>query len=296
MAVKRIIKFILRLAVAAGIVVGAYFGITAIFGGNHKVNMIANVARETKISTEVKSSANGLFSYATANHLRVKISVMDDINDVLVEYFDYYINLSSFENYPNETKRSEISNKIKDVVSKAKSTSDYLSLVESANESIKEQRILITAKQYAEQIKSMFELDELLKDYVYQVNYGMENTGIVREAQLEMMKDYSKAIFYDSVYGEELEKNSSKSNLTNGETTSFTSTYNKFTEKQTLNVNGDKETNFAWFYMNIDKTRLKQFYVLDKAGKENYKTNSVSGEQEMKYFNSLYNYLSQNNF
>ena len=80
---------------------------------------------------------------------------MDDINDVLVEYFDYYINLSSFENYPNETKRSEISNKIKDVVSKAKSTSDYLSLVESANESIKEQRILITAKQYAEQIKKV---------------------------------------------------------------------------------------------------------------------------------------------
>ena len=302
MAIKRIIKFILRLAVAAGIVVGAYFGMTAIFGGNNKVNIIANVARESKISIKAKSStktqdaSQNLKNNTNDYVLKIKISAMDDINDVLVEYFNYYINLSSFENHPNEIKRSEVADKIREVVQKIDNTSECMTLVFSANSSIKEQRVLLTAKHYAEQIKSMLELDELLKDYVYQVNYGMSSTGIVKEAQLEMMKDYSKAIFYDSIYGEELEKNSAKSNLTLNEETSFTKTYTKFKNKQSLNINGDKETTFAWFYMNISKNKLNEFYVLNKTGKETYKNNSFENETDKMYLDSLYNYLLEANF
>lgn len=302
MAIKRIIKFILRLAVAAGIVVGAYFGIIAIFGGKYKVNMIANVARETKISTEAKSSTKTAdvsqdLQYSTNNYvLKIKISAMDDINDVLVEYFNYYINLSCFENHANEGKRAEIVKKIKEVDQIIDKTSEYMTLVVSANSGIKEQRVLLTAKQYAEQIKAMFELDELLKEYVYEVNYNMTSTGIVREAQLEMMKDYSKAIFYDSIYGEELEKTSAKSNLTLNEETSFTKTYTKFMNKQELNINGDKETTFAWFYMNIDKTKLNEFYVLNDTDKQFYKNNSLSEDTDKMYFNSLYNYLLEANY
>ena len=113
MALKRIIKFVLRLVVAAGIVVGAYFGITALFGGKNKANTIVNVARETKISTEAKASANNLYNQSSDYNLKIKITVMNDINNVLIEYFDYYVNISCYENHPNEAKRSEVENKIR---------------------------------------------------------------------------------------------------------------------------------------------------------------------------------------
>ncbi len=150
--------------------------------------------------------------------------------------------------------------------------------------------------EFAEQIKCMFELDELLKNYVYEVNYGMTSTGIVREAQLEMMKDYSKAIFYDSIYGDELDNDSAKSNLTSNEETSFTKAYTKFKNKQELNINGDKETNFAWFYMKIDKQKLNSFYILNRAEKENYKNNILDDVTEKTYFSALYNYLLEANY
>ena len=296
MALKRIIKFVLRLVVAAGIVVGAYFGITALFGGKNKANTIVNVARETKISTEAKASANNLYNQSSDYNLKIKITVMNDINNVLIEYFDYYVNISCYENHPNEAKRSEVENKIKEAREKIKATREYMALVDSANESIKQQRVLLTAKQYAEQIKFMFELDELLKNYVYEVNYGLTSTGIVIEAQLEMMKDYSKAIFYDAVYGEELEKNSTKSSLTTNEESSFTKTYTKFMNKQKLNINGDRETTFTWFYMKMDKNKLNSFYVINRTEKEYYKNNMIDDVTEKMYFSALYNYLLEANF
>ena len=297
MAVKRIVKFILKLAVAGGILVGAYFGITALFGKNNKVNLIADTARETGVSQKLTSSTSELLSKVSDSNyaLKVRISAMDDINSVLVEYFDYYTNISQFENKHNDSKKAEIVKSINDVNKIVDQTIEYMRLVNSAtNDEIKNQRVVITAKHYTEQIKAMIELDELLKSYVYEVNYDLVSTGIVKEAQLEMMKDYSKAVFYDSIY-QKIETTDSISILTSNQETSFTRTYTKFKNKQALNVNGDRETHFAWFYMYMDKAELNEFYKLDKDQKQTYK-NTRDTETKRMYFDSLYNYLMENSF
>ena len=220
---------------------------------------------------------------------------MDDINSVLVEYFDYYTNISQFENKHNDSKKAEIVKSINDVNKIVDQTIEYMRLVNSAtNDEIKNQRVVITAKHYTEQIKAMIELDELLKSYVYEVNYDLVSTGIVKEAQLEMMKDYSKAVFYDSIY-QKIETTDSISVLTSNQETSFTRTYTKFKNKQALNVNGDRETHFAWFYMYMDKAELNEFYKLDKDQKQTYK-NTRDTETKRMYFDSLYNYLMENSF
>lgn len=316
MATKRIVKFILKLAVAAAIVVGGFFGIKALFDAKNKNNLISETAISAKISEKVLNSATDLENKSDNYRTRVKISTMQSINKVLVNYFDYYVTLTFFEQKPNEASREKIISKIKELSEKVDATKNSLQFINtSLSTELKEQRIIYSANLYAEQTRLLFELDELLQKYVYEVNYAidmaaiaeradiegldeyyMESSGIAYESKLEMMKDYCKTAFNTWIVNAIDKPGELSGELVNKDKqTNFAKVLEKYFDRQLFDVNGDEEVHFSWYYMNISKTKLNNFYRLNDADKSDFE-NTVSSETERKYFNSLYKYLSRTSF
>ena len=293
MAAKRIFKFILKMIVAAAIVVGAYFGISAIANRGGNPNNIIDVSNSENISVKLVSSHDGLQS-EDAN-LQTKINVLDNINIVLLDYYNYYMMLTPYKNYPSTVGDDVLINKIKELSNQINSTSRFNLMTKVSvtnNATLKEQRILLTAKEYAKQTKLLFEVNELLRQYVYESNYNLSSTGVVYEAQLEMIKDFAKAIFN---YGldEKIDITVPENVLQSGENTSFLSTFNKFRNRQSLAVNGNLEVSFVKFYNEMSKEDLSSFYILSLSEKQ-IVVNNKSERQKM-YFNSLLEYIKQDN-
>ena len=291
MAAKNIFKFFLKLIVAAGIVAGAYFGISALINSKDNSNQISTTSQGLNIVANLQNSGQSLASKSDYN-TSAKLLRLNDITNVLIDYYNHYVNLSSFENHSDNSAKEQIISKIKELDQKIKTTQNSLTLIDSSsNDTVKKQRIQISAGYYINQTQAFFELDELLKDYVYKVNYNVSVSGIVYEAQLEMMKDYCKAMF-DEYIVKAIGDTSVLSNLLvdKSNQTNFLAVLQKYFNKQELNVNSDTEVHFAWYYMNIDKSQLNGFYKLNHIEKSNYK-NSFS-ETEKKYFDNLYNYLN----
>ena len=316
MAAKRIFKFLLKLAIAAGIVVGGFFGVKALIDSKNKHNLISSTSISLNVSDKVLNSATNLQNKSENYNTRVKIGVLSSINKVLVDYYNYYVSLSVFEEKPNDVERYKIVSKIQQLAQKADETKDSLRFIDSsANSTLKEQRIVFSANLYVEQTTLMFELDELLQKYVYEVNYAidmdavaemaeiegleeyyMESTGIAYEAKLEMMKDYCKAVFNAHIVGKIDKPDELSGVLVNKDKeTNFAKVLDKYFDRQSFDVNGDEEVHFSQFYMNMGKTQLNNFYKADDEGKSVFE-NSFSGETAKKYFNSLYKYLNRTSF
>ncbi len=300
MATTRIVKFILKLAVAAAIVVGGFFGIKALVNAHNKNNLISNTSTSLNISKSVLETPTKFTeeegrssSYIT----NTKIGKIISINAVLVDYFDYYVSLTPFEQKANESLRDEIVSKINELSNKIDTTKNSLNFINSTISSqSKEERIVYSANLYIEQTKLLFEIDEMLQKYVYEVNYGVSVTGIAYEAKLEMIKDYCKTAFNSWIVDKMERADELDGKLVDKDKeTNFAKVLDKYFEKQDFDVNGDEEVHFSWYYMNIDKSKLNDFYKLNDAEKNDYK-NSLSDETEWTYFSSLYKYLNRTSF
>ncbi len=296
MAAKRIFKFILKMLVAAGIVVGAYFGISALVNKGGNPNSIIDASNKAEITTKMALSHKDLESSQV--NLQTKIDVLDKINVVLTDYYNYYLTLTPYKNYQqNKVTDGVVIDKINELKNQIEVTTRYMAMTinVSDNASLKEQRVLLTAKEYEKQTKLLFEVDELLKQYVYESNYNLNGTGIVYEVQLEMIKDYSKAIFNFAIKDNidySIPDDVLREGDNNHTTTSFIDVVYKFTNRQTLAVNGNVEVSFVQFYGEIDKMELNSFYLLNQSEKQTL-VNSILDETKKMYFDSLLQYLKQ---
>ncbi|MBO7508017.1 MAG: hypothetical protein J6T39_00020 [Clostridia bacterium] len=302
MAVKRIFKFALRIAVVVGIIAGVYFGISAINRNKNAYTRIVEAARETKIETKINSSYDDLVSIAQNNSLQKTMAVVcNKMTDALVQYYTHYVNLTCFENTSNSGDRDEIVTKIHALSKAIDETALRLenTMKITGNQTEKNKRFIKTLEAYFEQTKILIEVDELLKDYVYTVNYGVESTGYVYEAQLEMVKDYAKTVFEIAIYGkqEATSLSGKEALLTDVSTeTGFRKVIQKFFDRSTLNTNSDKEVFFAQDYMTIDKQTLKCMYELTTSDEKQVYINAIEDETVKLNLTKVYNYMEQANY
>ena len=303
MTAKRIFGFVLRIAVIVGIILGLYFGISAIVDSKRTTQISevsANAGIQQKSATlnagienEIDTNSNMTLSRKSLARRCV------EINKFLVEYFDYYVRLSSFENASNVSKKEDIIekiNKLKKQIDESQTRLNNLKNCTISEE--RERRFVITLEVFFEETKNLFEIDSLLKDYVYTVNYKTDNTGIVYEAQLEMVKDYCKAVFDEAIYGKH---NSSELNniLTNiSEKTSFSVVLQKFNTRSQINSNSDVEVYFSQDYMKADKDALKTMFLYETDNqKQEYITsitsavNSEENRTLQRYLLEVYRYM-----
>ena len=297
MALKRIVKFVLQMAVAAAVLVGGYFLIKSWTTKNTDSERIAAATISEKFTAKVNESRDGIWENSTGS-LKARMNALDKINDVLLRYYDYYVKLSLFENKESASTRNQVLNKFDEMMEEVANTREYVRLFETSNDEVLPQRVRLAAGAYVDQTKTFFELVELLKNHVYTSNYGLESTCVVYEAQLEMVKDYCKTAFYQGIYGK-LDNVNVSDILTIDEPTSFSNTIEKFNEKyssdNTKNVNSTVEILFTKFYMMLDKTELANYYSYSSEDKVSY-VESIEDQAQKLGFNYLQQYLLQEGF
>ena len=294
MAAKRIVKFIIKMIVTAGIVVGAYFGISALVN-KPNTNNIINASTNVSLVTKLQESHTDVVSDNV--NLQPKIDVLDKINIAMLDYYDYYISLTPFKKYNSDISEGAIINKIDELSKQVELTTRYnTSINSSTNNALKQEKVLLTAKEYAKQTKLLFELNDLLKRYIYQGCYNLTSTGIVYEAQLEMIKDYSRAVFNFAIEDKinyNIPENILKEGNIEHTSASFIDVMYKFNDRQTLAVNGNVEVSFVQYYDKMDKTELNSFYLLNNTQKEEKVSHGIDDITKKMYFDSLLQYLKQ---
>ena len=296
MATKNIVKFLLRLVVAAAIIVGAVFLVSALTSKRDS-EVILKASIKNEISVKYKSAYEGLLAKTETNTVKyIMISSCNKINDVLVEYYDYYLNMTSFEHKQNDSKRDQIVKKIEKLSTKIDDTSQSVKLLNTSGLGQNEYNLrwINATNNLVDQTKLMFEIDDLLQEYVYETNYQLTSTGIVNEAQLEMMKDYAKVAF-DRNIANNVTEQESPTILVANEETSFAKVINKFFNRQKKNTNGSVETNFASEYMNIDLSLLTPFYAFNESEKQAYIA-SIEDVTERNLVDRVFQYMAQSSF
>src|SRR5574344_460429 len=253
---KNVLKFVLRIVVTVAIIGGIVFGITWIVNPHTDPNKLCSVSAEKDINASMCSLLNGEKSIynivdRTSNKNFIsttkvdssKISDCDNINIVLIDYYHYYINLTCFENKTDSGAKKAIESKINELVGKIKTTQAKLAIAYSANEDAGlevNERLKYVANAYDSQTQCFIQLDDMLKSYVQNVNYKTNTYNYVVEAQLEMMKEYSKAVFSESLKGKFYDGSVPNALLTDNSQNSFTKVFTKFTtiyDKKTVDVN-----------------------------------------------------------
>ena len=296
MATKRILKFVLKMAIAGLILAGIVFGIVKVTSPKKEKFEIINTSNNCAITTQYSDSYDGMLQYAPSATLKyTRIVYTNKINDVLLESYKYYISLSMFENYPNNSLKAEIKNQIKKLSNQISKTIEMAKLVKAEglqNDEV-QRRLTNYVADYFEQTKIFIELNDMLKDYVYEVNYGRVTTGNVYETQLEMIRDFSKTVFNKEIY-EKYESQGNDTILLDTSNTSFGKVIQKFNERQANNTNGDKEVKFAERYMDLGDEVLYEFYshTIDKQEYANNVQDSVTKSN----LNYLFDYIAQANF
>ena len=303
MTAKRIFSFVLRIVVVVGIVLGLYFGISAIVESKRttqisEVSALAKIDQKSNtLNTEIEAELDGNHDLAASRETVARRCVF--INKFLIEYFDYYVRLASFENSPNGEQKANIIEKINQLSKQINESQTRLNNLKNCSiAEERERRFVRTMEVFFEETKNLFEIDELLKDYVYKVNYKTDCTGIVYEAQLEMLKDYCKAMFDEYIYGKHENVGETDPLTTSLYNTSFTSVLNKFNGRGPLDTNSDVEVYFAQDYMKINKDALKTMFLFrTDTQKEEYITsitsavNSAENQTLQRYLLETYRYM-----
>lgn len=307
MAVKRIVKFVLRLLVVVLLLVGVYFGIKYINDKNNSATDIIVASANKKITQNVAESYDGLLGKVQTNTPQyVRVKNCNDINDFLIEYYNYYASLSCFENGSKDNSaRKSVMSTIDKLSSQIETTKYNLNLAKADGLLPLElqRRVESTANAYFEQTKTFLKLADQLKDYVYKVNYNTQNSGIVYEAQLQMVKDYAQTVFDLAIYGHYADDSSQQSYnlLVNAEQSNFSKVMQKFNARASKNTNGNIEVSFADYYMDISSSVLTEFYSkATNSDKANY-ISSLAGESAEaitvhRYLLATYDYIMQTAF
>lgn len=299
MAVKRIVKFVLKMVVAAAVVVGGYFLIKHFTSKSESATDIINKSQTQEIAVNYQNSYDGLINSATANTpQRTRIYQTNNINKLLLEYYNHYMTLTGFQSKNSDATKNEIIKQMENLLEQTKITKSHLdtlkSTPDSANyEAEKNERLRVVANDYFEQTKMFFELNDTLKNYVIQTNYGSENLFTVYEMQLEIVKEYAKYVFEQEIYGK-YNESSGGALITSTNSTSFSSVLEKFNQRQVANRNSREETRLFLRYSVIEKADLYNYFshISDKA---EY-INSIENQTKKQAMEFLHNYLLQDKF
>lgn len=278
---KKILKFILKIAVAGAIVVALIFGISALTAPKTTTMDLVNVSTDKNIQTRLASSHDGIYAYTTSNNNnytgqnKVNATVVDGLNkvgEILELYYDHYINLTCFENKANNSLKSNLTKQIKDLSKKIDETTRYFNEVKSAsatNYIEVNSRITKMFNAYVLQTEQLFVVCSDLQDYVYAVNYKTNSATSKTEAVLQMALDYSKAVF-DNCISNNVTGTKSYSLLTESAETSLKTVYGKVMAMSDLDQNFDTETGFIATYFEIEKKFLNEYYALSNTSKSGY--------------------------
>lgn len=286
MASKNIMKFILKMVVAGLILAGIIYAIVKLTSPKTSQNEIINTSNNYNISEKYAQSFGDDFviyaNDAPSPNRKIRLSNANKINYFLLEHYDYYLSLTLFENTEQNADKEQIQNLIKSLSEQTDKTLETarLTKVQNLDNAERQRRLSNYADDYFKQTKIFFELNERLKNYVYKVNYNKTSTGIVYESQLEMVRDYCKAVFDNEIF-DKYNDESAVDMITSGSDSSFSKVVYKFNNKSVDNKNSDIETKFVERYMTINKQTLKEFYCAmqegSRTGKQDY-INSITGE------------------
>lgn len=280
---KNIFKFILRMAVTAGIVVGA-IALVMHFTNKASENLaIVNLSQELNISKKLDDSHKNLQSIVNTNNQKPftgnkvneqVIGAVVLINDVLEDYYDHYITLTCFTNTQDANLKTAITKNINKLNEKIAVSTQKLAEVNSASDSNpteKNSRIVSLFNVLCSQTEVLFETCSLLKQYVYTVNYQTDILINKTEAVLELAKDYSKVIF-DTQISENVFAQKAITLVTDGDETGFVRVCQKALDISAEDASQD-EINFVNNYTKINKIYLTEFYGYTTAQKNVYVNN-----------------------
>ena len=292
---KNIIKFILRMAVVAGIVVGIVFAINH-FTGRKDALLVSNKSVDSNIVERYVESATDVESYIESNTAkRKRIDALNKINTVLIEYYNHYLTNSIFENSKDEGFAKSIVKEIEILETKIDDTKYYMNLAKSngISQTERDLRVNNVINFYLAQTEQLFKINDMLKNYVYKVNYKFTSPKSVYEVQLEMIKDYSKYVFDNEINGK-INADNLGDTLSSPQQNGFLKVYDKFMNRQKFSVNGDKETKLFDRYSSITNEYLTEFYnhVFDQQGY----IESVEDMSMKNNLDALYNYIMQSSF
>lgn len=280
--------------VAAGIVAGAVFLIVYFTSPHSNATAIANASYETNFVEKYEKSYVNLSNYATSASKKKVINLTNKINEFLLEYYSHYLTQSNFENKIVDAKRNVVINKTNELLEKVSKTTEFLGLTKASSVPQVEidKRFEKTAGFYLEQTKLLFELDNLIKEYVDEANYQSNTVRSTYEVQLQMVKDYAKCIFDNEIYGHFYD--TLGANISSTRADSFEAVLEKFNSRQKVESNSTVEVRFYLTYPTIEASYLNDFY-LSTNDKQNY---AYSIENETMRYAVVYllNYINQSSF
>lgn len=317
---KKALKFILRMIVTVVIVVGVIYGAMWISGRDKQNTQIVNLSQSLNISTTYKNSYQDIVATVQANNQNtfddkasdVVVKGAVDVANFLVDYYDHYVVLTSFENSADGNLKQNIVSKIETVDAKIKNTKKLLGQVNSCSPTNfveKNKRIKNMFAALCDQNNEMFQLCSLLKTYVYKANYQSQVCTSKTEAVFEVAYDFAKKIFETEIV-QNINLSKGLAYLSSSVGTDF---YKVLALTKTPATHSQIEINFIASYFKIEKTFAGAYFLLNTQQKaeyvqtlanfvtqapENETTEQAAqrlqnGQNQQKYIQSLHAYLVQ---
>lgn len=258
---KNIIKFVLRLAVAAAIVVGIIFGVSYLIQPKFDAAKITKAESEYNIVEKLEKSYIGFEknsvmnlslaeiipdfpSQYSADTKNTTLPASKKVSDILSVYYQYYLSLSGYIRSADNNYQGSVLNQMEKLNNQLDKTIEYL---EFANAYARSKTLYLQnysddpvffaradkyVESYQKQTSLLIKLVEDMRKYVCKTNYK-SNAADFRyagEVKLEVLKDYAKTLFLDELNGK-LKEMGVGPMLSDSSETSFTKTYEKFIAK-----------------------------------------------------------------
>lgn len=283
---KNIVKFMLRMVVAAVILFVVVYGIIWVTKPKDSKEDLLKLSTEKDIPLNIAMSTNNFPDKVSSNAYtgedKVNYTMTEylvSINALLRLYYNHYIELTAYVSNNDNSLSADISNYINTLDGNIAQTEKYMAMVNSADVSqigVKSMndRLKKVYTALSTQTETLFKVCDALKTYVYKTNYQTEKCGHVDEALFEVFKDYSRQVYFN-----ELKDNFNKAKSTPmiDDTTSSTSFYSvckkiaRRYENSVLDKNDVVETRFVMSYMDIKKEFVNEYFKqIGDADKLNY--------------------------
>ena len=279
---KKIIKWILQLVVCAAIVVGLVFGIKALVKKDLNNMQLVNSSNNLNISQKLNNSTAGFvdkvvaLSYSGGDKVNEDVSKsLEKINNVLTDYYNYYIDLTAFayQNVANINLEADLN-----ALSNTLNTSiQYLNdaKVSGINADETNKRLIKAYNALSQQVETLFKTCENLKTYVYVNVYKTEVCSHNNEAVLEVLKDCAKVVFE-----KEIKNCSNASNglelVNSAENLSFNKLYDNYIARSEINSNTEEEIKFMAYYMQLKDEFKQEYYSKSLADKNTYIADEIN--------------------
>lgn len=306
---KSVLKFILKVAVVACLVVGSIFVVMKITEKNNQNTLVVRTSNSLQIEQRLAESHLNLSSIVEQNNannfegLKANQVVIDGaiaVSNILQQYYSHYIVLTCYENGQDANLRQSLVTKINLLDKKIVATKNNLNLVnlcENTNYVEKNSRIINLFNSLCEQNATLLEVCGILKNYVYVVNYQSEVCTSKAEALLEVGKDYAQYVFENEI-NNNIYVEKSLSMLQDNSSSSFNMVLQKISQK-TAETNNLAEMNFVYNFNLIEKQFLNEYFKKVSTAKQTYIENidnfvdtaQQDGLLQQQYLTYLHNYI-----